>query len=101
MTEIDRPNPAKNVEGASSFVSGPRPRFGWGPLVDNIWGELHCPECNRQNMQLMGIFSKTVPHLRCQQCWADAIFVLLPDGGVETPWRSKEERLAQGSLFTW
>jgi hypothetical protein len=62
-------------------------------------GELVCPNCNRRDMEQMGTFGDEgegfYPHMRCQQCWADAIFIHR-NGAI---WRSKEERLESGNRF--
>ena len=61
-------------------------------VMDNTYGELECPLCNMPNMAMVGQFTTKGdlgPHMRCQRCWADSIWV----NGEAVAWRSKEERL--------
>lgn len=85
----------------SLSVNGPRPRLDLkedNRAMDNTYGELLCPSCNEQNMALMGYFTwgeTLVPHLRCQRCFADAIFIT----EQIIIWRSKKERQDRDHQF--
>ena len=72
--------------------------------MDNTYGELKCPLCHLPNMALVGQFHSdrqgeaVAPHLRCQRCWGDSIWVEMYGEDDEMKleafaWRSKEERL--------
>ena len=87
----EKMNVAENLSG-----NGPRPFLDLtedNRVMDNTYGELNCPECNEQNMSQVGSFrnggGQSFPHMVCQRCWTDAIFI----EGTGVIWRSKEERL--------